>query len=429
MQPLVHEIKSLSEILWRKGFVHLLSANIITLIFGFASQLFIAWILPAEDIGRIRIMQTWLGVFTVIAGLGFNVSVLKLCSEKRNPGEITFLYRKAIRYTLLAVLVSYLLIVAVSLLHLLSPDPLVNKYMIIFGISLVPMTISGVYLSYLQAKQMIQLYSRIQIITKLFSIVVIIILTWLFKMEGFIIAFLVGFFLTNIFLERLIRIKINKGIQPVESDSPFKLHWKYAQFSLGAAITDTLGIGIDILLMNYLVDDRVEIGYYSFAITIIGIYRILPSTIWTMAAPHFSEKLDRDGDWQSTYKKYNRLITVVSALITLVSIAIIPLILKYFLNGKFEESGIYFILLVVAWGIRNLFVIKASVLFGMGKINLNFYSSLIFLISSAIAIPVLIYFWNVTGAAIGVLLATIIGLISVLYFFNKAKNELNIRVL
>ncbi|MDX9906157.1 MAG: oligosaccharide flippase family protein [Bacteroidales bacterium] len=417
---IVSEIRSLIKTLWQKGFVHLLSANVITLIFGFASQLFIAWILPPEDIGRIRIMQTWLGIFTIVAGLGFNVSVLKLCSENRAPGELVYLYNKAIRYTLLAVIGTYLVMAGISALGVLSPDPVVNKYMFIFGISLLPLTISAVYMSYIQAKQKIKLYSKIQVLTKLFAIMVIILLTWLYKLEGFVIAIVIGYFLTNVFLERLIRKKINAGITQTKTAAPLKLHWKYARYSLGAAITDTLGLGIDILLLNYLVSDRTEIGYYSFAITIIGIYRILPSTIWTMAAPHFSGKMDQAGEWVATYRKYNRLILIASLVITSFSVLLIPFVLKYFLHGKYEQSGIYFILLVVAWGIRNMFVIKASVLFGMGKINYNFYSSLIYLILSIILVPTLILIIGVPGAAVGVVFCNLLAVHSVNHFFKKA---------
>jgi O-antigen/teichoic acid export membrane protein len=366
-------------------------------------------------------MQTWLGLFTIFVGLGFNVSVLKLCSENRPAGESVFLYRKAILYTILSVIVGYLILIIASLLNIFSPDALINKYMVIFSISLLPLTISSVYMSYLQAKQMIRLYSNIQILTKLFSIATIIILTWFFKLEGFIISIVIGYFLTNIFLQQIIRKRINAAIEPIELKEPFKLHWNHASYSLGAAITDAIGMGLDILLLNYLIPDLTRIGYYSFAITIIGVYRILPGTIWTIAAPHFSGKMDDSTKWYTSYKKYNRLLLYLSGIITLISVFAIPFILKYFLNGKYEESGIFFILLVIAWGIRNLFTLKASVLFGMGKINLNFYSSFIYLIASAISIPIFVYYWEVIGAGIGVIVATVIGLISVQFFFHREK--------
>lgn len=417
----ISDFRSAGHTLWKKGFVHLLSANILTLVFGFGSQLFIAWILPPEDIGRIRIMQTWLGLFTIVAGLGFNVSVLKLCSENRPAGEIVFLYRKAVKYTLAAVAAVYLVMAGMTALRVFSPDPLVNRYMAIYGISLLPLTISAVYMSYLQARQMIKLYSGIQVFTKIFSIGVIILLTWLYRLEGFVVAIVVGYFLTNVFLSQLIRRRINRGTDMEATAAPLRQHWTHARYSLGAAITDTLGLGLDILLLNYLVDDRTEIGFYSFAITIIGIYRILPSTVWTMAAPHFSGKMDQPGAWLPAYRKYNRLLALASLVVTVFSLLAIPLVLKVFLGGKYEASGLYFMLLVVAWGIRNLFVVKAAVLFGMGRINLNFYSSFIYLLASAALIPLCIHLWGAIGAGIAVGAATLAGLASVHYYFNRER--------
>ena len=66
---------------YNKGFFHLFSANTLIHLIEFGSQLFIAWILIAEDIGRIKSFQSFAAIAVVIAGLGFNTSVLKLCRE------------------------------------------------------------------------------------------------------------------------------------------------------------------------------------------------------------------------------------------------------------------------------------------------------------------------------------------------------------
>ena len=81
------DIKIFLRKIQEKGFFHLLSANILIQIFAFASQLFVAGILSPEDIGRIKIIQTYLSVFSVIAGMGLNASTLKICSEGREHKE------------------------------------------------------------------------------------------------------------------------------------------------------------------------------------------------------------------------------------------------------------------------------------------------------------------------------------------------------
>ncbi|MEI8085006.1 MAG: hypothetical protein WCG93_02195, partial [Paludibacter sp.] len=57
-----------------KGFFHLLSANLLIQFFAFASQLLVAGILASDDIGRIKIIQTYFSVFIILAGMGFNAS-------------------------------------------------------------------------------------------------------------------------------------------------------------------------------------------------------------------------------------------------------------------------------------------------------------------------------------------------------------------
>jgi len=67
----------------QKGFFHLLSANLLIQVVAFFSQLFVAGILSPDDIGRIKVIQTFLSIFSVVAGMGFSSSTLKLCSENR----------------------------------------------------------------------------------------------------------------------------------------------------------------------------------------------------------------------------------------------------------------------------------------------------------------------------------------------------------
>ncbi len=47
----------------KRGFFHLLTANLLIQVVAFASQLFVAGILSPEDIGRIKVIQTFLSVF------------------------------------------------------------------------------------------------------------------------------------------------------------------------------------------------------------------------------------------------------------------------------------------------------------------------------------------------------------------------------
>ena len=79
----IAEIKGIGK----KGFFHLFAVNGLVYVIGFASQLFVAWILDPADIGRIKIMQTYIGLAALLGGFGFNTSLLKLAFENCSEEE------------------------------------------------------------------------------------------------------------------------------------------------------------------------------------------------------------------------------------------------------------------------------------------------------------------------------------------------------
>src|SRR5450759_59028 len=99
----------------QKGFFHLLSANLLIQVVSFASQLFVAGILSPDDIGRIKIIQTYLSIFSIVAGMGFNSSTLKLCSENRTTEERNSLFESALFFTIFSTVSLYLIILILNI--------------------------------------------------------------------------------------------------------------------------------------------------------------------------------------------------------------------------------------------------------------------------------------------------------------------------
>ena len=99
----------------KNGFFHLLTVNLFIQVVLFASQLFVAGILAPDDIGRIKIIQTYLSFFSIIAGLGFNSSTLKLCSENRSKKELADLFQSALFFTIFSTFSIYTVILVLNL--------------------------------------------------------------------------------------------------------------------------------------------------------------------------------------------------------------------------------------------------------------------------------------------------------------------------
>ena len=129
-----------------KGFYHLLSANYLIRFLGFASQLIVAWIITTEDVGRIKVMQSYMSVFVVLASFGFNVSILKLCSEDRSEKQKNYLFRKGLTYSLVSQILTIALIFFLVYFELLSQDFIINKVFLVYALGLAPLVLDGIIL-------------------------------------------------------------------------------------------------------------------------------------------------------------------------------------------------------------------------------------------------------------------------------------------
>ena len=93
-----NKTKELIENMWKKGFFHLLLAKYFGQFVTFSSQILVAWILMPDDIGRLKVMQSFITIAVIFGGFGFNTSVLKLCSEDLPISEKTYLFNKSVKY-------------------------------------------------------------------------------------------------------------------------------------------------------------------------------------------------------------------------------------------------------------------------------------------------------------------------------------------
>lgn len=416
------EISFFLENIREKGFFHLLSANILIQVFAFASQLFVAGILSPEDIGRIKIIQTYLSVFSVIAGMGFNASTLKICSEGRTHKENTRYFNAALLFSILSSSVIYFTILVVNYFKLLSSDTLIS-FLIPLGLfPLITNTIFVLFTAYFQATKEIKLYSNLTVSNKLFSIACIILFVYLWGIEGYYIAYNLSFILiillSTISVKKMLSFTVRFNFKEM-----FKTHWRYAKSSLISNIISELSAYTDIIILGFLVEDMHEIGMYSFALTMTVLLRLFPSTVQQITIPYFSAFNNGKDLFIQTFKKYNLILYIVIIITLIVLLVLTPWLLNLIFQGKYDQSYIYLIFLAIGWSIRNLNYLKTGAIFGLGKIHYNAYIGMITLAFNIINYPILIFYFGVIGAAYASILGGIIFWISSEYFYKKALKE------
>jgi len=408
----------------QKGFFHLLSANLLIQVVSFASQLFVAGILSPDDIGRIKIIQTYLSIFSIVAGMGFNSSTLKLCSENRTTEERNSLFESALFFTIFSTVSLYLIILILNIFDIFSSDKLI-QWLIPLGLfPIISNSVFIVFVSYFQATNRIKLISNLTISNKLISIVAIVLLTYCFGIKGYYVAYNLSFILMLFVCFRVYGSIKKFNIFSFKNLSHFSIHWNYAKTSMFGYLLSEISAYVDILLLNFFVNDMHLIGYYSFALTITVVMKIIPYTVQQITIPYFSSLAQQKNEFLIAFKRYNKILYLIIAITLFAVLLFVPFLLHMIFEGKYDPSMQYFPFLAIGWSLRLLAQLQYGAIFGLGKINYNVYTSLISLLFNILIISVSLYLFGIMGAAYSSVLGGLVYILCSRYFFRKAISEI-----
>ncbi len=407
-----------------KGFFHLLTANTLIQFISFGSQLFVAGILASDDIGRIKIVQTYLSVFLIFAGMGFNASTLKLCSENRTLAEQETLFRSALLFTIISTISTYIIVLILNFFSIFSSDTLI-KWLIPLGLfPIISNSIFMVFVSYFQATKKIKLISKITISNKLISIFGIIVFTLLMGIKGYYIAYNLSLIIMLVVCFKIYGVKLSNKLFSFKKLPQFKLHWHYSKTSMFAYLLSEISAYIDIILLSAFIIDMHQIGYYSFALTLTVIIRLFPNTVQQITIPYFSSLSSLKDEFRIAFKRYNRILYAI-VIITLVSLLIVtPTLVNIVFNGKYDESMNFFSYLAIGWSLRQLAQLQNGAIFGLGKIQYNLYTSAITLIFNIIIISIFLHYFGIVGAAYASIPGGLVFILSSSYYYRKAESEM-----
>ena len=410
--------KSILKDIYTKGFFHLFSANSLIHLIEFGSQLFVAWILLADDIGRIKSFQTYAAVGVVIAGVGFNTSILKLCSEKNmKDHQKQNLFLAALKTTFLFSGVVILLVVVLSYFNFISNDSITNKWFIYYSLSIPLLAVNNLLVAYYQALKAFKKVSVLLVIVRIIHVALIITLTYNYGLKGFIIGIIIGFLISVILL--LVKSGIHFNLWKQTDKHHYLQNWELAKYAfLGNAI-NMITRYLDVFLLNQLIHNPNELGYYGFALTLIAGLQIVTTTTQQFVTPFYSEFSENKTQIKRAFKRSNRLFMLVILVVSILAAIMVPFIIKIVFSGKYDHSIFYFQILTIVWLIRSSVSLKGPFLLAIGKINVVFYIMLKVLLISIIPCYLLVLNYGIKGALYGQLFSAIVFFILVNFGFRK----------
>ncbi|MBL1215452.1 MAG: oligosaccharide flippase family protein [Ignavibacteriae bacterium] len=406
----------------KKGLFHLLSARILLRVLGFGSVLFVAKFLSPVELGQIRTMQSFSMLALIVAGFGFNISVLKLCSEKRPLEEKSSILRQNIKFSFASTAVSLLTLFLLAKFKVLSPDDSINQMLPIFMLSIPAGVITSILSNYLQALKEIKKMATVQIIFRTIGIVSLILLTYLFGIWGYIISSVTISYLLLPFVYKFIKQFIT-GSKKVASKLIFQKSFYLAKWSVAANVIERLTRSMDILILNFLIADRIGFGYYSLATIFLVPLREITKSIREVALPYFSEKQNDRKEFNRVLKKYRKLMLLQSIGIAALSSIAVPLIIYLFFGEEYYSVNSYFFVLVIGFIFHSNIALLSTSLIALGMMKFNFISTTIYLPLSLVFNYVLISYLGLIGAAIAQTFTSLAAMFIIIIISKKAINK------
>lgn len=425
MKTKLYKILELLKNSGSKGFFHLLSANLLIQIVGFASQLLVAGILSPDEIGRIKIIQTFTGLFSVIGGMGLSASTLKLSSENRSEREKLQILYSGVTFTIGATIIVYFLVILLNLFGLFTSDIIIKMLTPLGFFPLITSSIFSVFTAFFQANKQIKYLSGLTVSNKLITIAAIIFLTIFFGIKGYYLALNISLIVILIpCFTYLFSTKKVLTVKYPETKKLLKSHWFYARKSVFAQIVSEFSVYLDIVIINFMIKDMTEIGYYSFALTLTVALRVFPGTVQQISIPYFSSSKVDKTEFMKTYRYYNKQLYLVVFGTFLIALSFASPLIGFIFGGKYDASMPYFVLLAVGWSIRQLTQLQSGAIFGLGKIQYQAYTNMIIFIFNLICIPLAIHFWGLKGAAAVSIPSNLLCVIVSRFYLLRAINEI-----
>ncbi len=333
-------------------------------------SLLVARFLSPVELGETKILQSYIILFLVFAGSGFNATVLKYCSENRSPANRNFILRFSLYRTLVSTAVVILALAVLAFLGIITSSPYLAHWLIVYATAIPFIVVTDILSVFLLATKRAKDLSAVQAINKAILFVVVVLSTRLWKVEGFVAGTLMASILG--ILPPLLRVGPDFIKAPADQ-APTGIY-SLALFSALANGITILGQYGDVFILDHFVEDRLAIGYYSLATFFIVAANQFTMTIQSTLTPYFSEH-GRDRKWLIKNLRQNQLLTIGLSLLVAVGIyGAAWVLIKFAYGSDYHPSLNYLFVLLGRYLLFSSYAVIATAFIGLGLVRYNFYA-------------------------------------------------------
>lgn len=372
-------------------------ANVLFALVAFGSQLLVAKFLTEEELGYIKIFQSYAQILSIVAGMGFSTSVLVLCADPKYDKRKSEILQVAF-YTVLPIsLLIWFLFLIITYFNLATKIEEVKYLFFNFSFIIVITALTALFTAFFQANREFKKFAGILIFTKILSLLFIVIFTYLYGLSGFMHGLWIGLVITLIFytffVNNYFTLRFQKSIKNFYKKVKEQL--AIGVYGLGANVFGNISIHLDIILLGYFYANNPKlIGQYGFAsIFVLGL-SMFQGTVVQVVTPFFSKHLTNKETLFNLYKKYNFILFLGALAILFLSYITLPIFIQYLYADKFNVGLEFLKILLFVWFFRCLNAINVGLITSIGKTKTLNLINLISVCINAFIIIICIKYFN-----------------------------------
>lgn len=421
---MVDILKNNFQKLYKTGFFHIFSANVINKILLFCNGIFIVKVLSKESFGIYSYSQNLLSLFLLFSGLGINNGLLQFASRSsKEEREDIF------RFTLRLGVIINIILTGIVVLYCqfgnfkIEEGRKILVYMIGFPIFTI---IIDSFLIYWRAELKNKEMSILSTINTFSTVIFMIVGGYLYDLQGVILGKYIGFIVVVIVIIKYTTLEKIKSYF-LKTELTFKLKKEIIKYSLAAQVNNSIISFIhmiDIFSIGLLIGDKYILASYKAANVIPFGLEFIPHSIMMYIYPYFVRN-NKNKSWISrNYKKIMYILFGMNLFIVGFILIFGKLIILKVFGQEYIDSIKIFKVLCIGYFFTGTFrVLGANILFALGKPKFNIYSSVIACVSNIILNYFLIQKYGSIGAAYATVIVFIIWSLLVNIFIYKELKE------
>ncbi|MEZ8233051.1 oligosaccharide flippase family protein [Vibrio splendidus] len=376
-----------------------IGSNLLIKAFVFFSQIFVAFFITPEELGEVKTAQAMVEIFSLLACLGMNASILATAPKVSEQSKREVLYSQVMSFNLCSSLFVVLVLMGVLWsLQFFGWSVPITMYQLMPLI--IMMSVTTLLVSFIQSEKAFGELAKGQLLAKLISIPMIVFSCFMYGLLGYIIALYLAAAVTIVFLLRAYGLKMTllwKGVQQL------KLQWKVAKGALLSNVLGTFGFYAGLFITNAVIDEPKLVGSYAFALIIISGFEVISRSVQQYYIPHFSSEFSHE----NLTRIENKFTLLAGSLI--IPIVFFLLIITYVdINFKYSDAVCPFLVLFLSWVMSFKYNLKAGYFISCGKTMLNFKASIVNVSLTILLSFYLGYMFGLVGIAIARLVTVIV---------------------